>query len=940
MRGKSLSQKNSASGFSFQATIEKIASTPVGREAAMYGPIRDLFIHILGYPAPDVDIDTIGEEGRPDVTVRAPSGFLSPTGQPMTTAWVVVEAKDEPSCFLDPERRENIFALKSKYVGPHTAWFVMVEPKCFVLRPVTGLVHTSTADIVIETEGLSETDFREKSGPLSYKLAGVSAQLERFRNGDPAMIAVDRLTPISSDPTRKELNQVRLHRKKFFQQIREATQHLQSSVLSTLQRLQPEISTYLEEAEKFWAAFGRPQNVEGFDRHTLTLRGAPSGPTQVRQHDKESARLRRLFAKSPEIARLAVAGLSEFQNRTGVDEKNLQELFAIETANLILARVLLLRFFEDHGFFGTTRYVCNGGVQAFQNMHKYFKSSYSRLLEQAYEEGSHLYASAFDETELDWIFGAKDGVLSSAIEWTLFRFARYNFATIRGDILTGIYDRFMDRKQRKKLGEFYTPPSIAKYIVQRLGVNAKSTVLDPACGSGTFLIESYQAMVGHNVERGAADYDDVLEAFTRIAGVDLNTFSSVLAQVQLLWQILDLQPSIEKKGFPDIRVTGKVNSLVERDHFSALDRFSEIDVQEYDAVVGNPPYIRSERSAQALDVRSKQEFERERNGHRGISSSLNSYALFLYRALDRWCKPPDEKGQAGKVGFVLQVSLFDSTKTSDLRSLFAMGGRWTIREIVDLEIIYRKIFDADVIPAIFIAENREPREDDVVSIRIADSSCVKINSGNALPEFDLGSLPENKIAYNDLFSPDGRILTRLKAERIPILTRLQNNATLAETAKQFWVRKIKARVVEWTDQNPNDPRWEAQRMISGGIAFRTSDRITSKKGFAIYKGENIIAAELQGEPALVNADIDRADDSTLWRYRSIHPPVGLAVAGMAHCPNGVLFDPSKQAFTNTATILLPSEELSGFPFDLILMSNVYVWFYAIGARMGIPLHCG
>ena len=62
---------------------------------------------------------------------------------------------------------------------------------------------------------------------------------------------------------------------------------------------------------------------------------------------------------------------------------------------------------------------------------------------------------------------------------------------------------------------------------------------------------------------------------------------------------------------------------------------------------------------------------------------------------------------------------------------------------------------------------------------------------------------------------------------------------------------------------------------------------------------------------------------------------GLAVARVAHCPNGVIFDPAKVAFTNTATILLPRDELVTVPFDLLLMSNVYVWFYALAARMGI-----
>jgi hypothetical protein len=391
-----------------------------------------------------------------------------------------------------------------------------------------------------------------------------------------------------------------------------------------------------------------------------------------------------------------------------------------------------------------------------------------------------------------------------------------------------------------------------------------------------------------------------------------------------------------KKGFPDLRITAKVNTLVEHDHFSTLDRFAELDVQEYDAVIGNPPYIRAERSAQALDRRSQMEFERDRDGHPGISSKLNSYALFLYRALDRWCKPADESGNAGRVGFVLQVSLFDSNDNAALRSLFAPGGRWTIREIVDLEVIYRKVFDADVMPAILIAENRPAREDDVVSVRFADATCVTLNPGNALPEFDLEALPESIVPYADLFSPDGRILTKITPARSAILTKLQANSTFEDVAKEYWVKKQGSKIVEWVDVDPAATGWERRRMLAGGFAFRTTgEKPIANPGIAVYKGENIIAAELQGPAVLDNADMTRVDDSSLWKYASILPAQGLAVAQMAHCPNGVLFDPSKVAFTNTATILLPRDEFAHVPFDLLLMSNVYVWFYALGARMGV-----
>ncbi len=926
--------------FSYEATVEKLRQTPAGREATMYGPIRDLFVHVLGYPATDINIDTAGEMGRPDLTVEAPSGFVNARGQEAKIGWIVVEAKDERGCFTNMITREKIFAEKAKYIGVHTAFFVMVEPDAWIIRSVAGGLLAPDADIVISLIGCSEHDLREKSRPLSCELAGVSRELARFRDGDVTLIGVEKLSlprvPVDSlSPAQR--NRLRLTRKRFFDQVRDATRHLQDAVAGALARVHPDIIEYQKDAMDFWRHFEKPAE-NYFDTRTLTLHGRPLGPDASRLHDREAARLRRKFAKSPTIARLSIQGLPEFQRRTGADDDKVHALFAIETANLILARILLLRFFEDHGFFGDIRYVCNGGIAAFQNMKNYFQASYASLLEKAYAEGGRLYASAFDQTELDWIFGPSDAPLSSAIEWTMFRFARFDFATIKGDILTGIYDRFMDRDQRKRMGEFFTPPSIARYMVKRLGVNRDCRVFDPACGSGTFLLESYRCMVGDDVERGAAEYQDVLTAMAHIAGNDLNTFSSVLTQIQLLWQILSFKEEMERDGFPDILVSAKANSLVFTDYLRAAERFYEIDVPEYDAVIGNPPYVRAERSDQELDPASCRDFEGGRAGFHGISSKINVYGLFLYRALDRWCKPASADGlRAGKVAFVLPISLFDSHDMRELRDLFKVGGRWAIREIVDMELIWKKVFDAKALPAVFIAENRPATANDVVSIRFADYSCVRAASSmDAVDEFAIEELPESIVPYSDIFSPDGRVLTRLTQTRLNIVRTLWKNPTLSEAAKPYWVRKDGSRIVEWKDHLPPnyELRWEARSFCSGGLAFRGSKH-QHAQGINVYKGENIIATEIQGPPVLEHADIASADDPGPWRYADILPNVGYALAGVAHCANAVKFDPRKMAFTNTATLFFPRDDLVNIPFDLLMLSNIYIWFYALATRMGI-----
>ena len=201
----------------------------------MRGPIRDIIIHLLGYVASDVDIDAAGEGGRPDVTARVPSGLQDAKGRATKIDWIVVEAKDEHRCFVDTTSRESIFEKKSKYVGADTAWFVMVEPCAWIIRPVAGNDLTPNADISIPLNGITEPEFKGLTEALHADKAGVSAQLMKFREGDLRMIAVEKLS-VQNGPTSSKmvLNRIMLNRRRFFQQVREATAHLQGALVAHL----------------------------------------------------------------------------------------------------------------------------------------------------------------------------------------------------------------------------------------------------------------------------------------------------------------------------------------------------------------------------------------------------------------------------------------------------------------------------------------------------------------------------------------------------------------------------------------------------------------------------------------------------------------------------------------------------------------------------------
>lgn len=962
----------------------------------MYPRIFQLFVHFLGYPGRQVLTDTAGDAGRPDVTCRAPSGLTDATGRPIEIDWIVVEAKDQRYGLSRAENREKLFAEKSKYITPNTAWFVMVDPILFVARPVVGGDLNADNDIIVYLAD-GEAEFREKLSALRADVAGVPERLKRFRDGDLSLIATEKLIE-PKGATERARNRVQVARRGFYATLRDTTRALQQATLQTLLSVQGDVQAVADAV----VAFEREYGPYEFNAHALTIKAHPR--LEQRSYGADAARLNRKLKKAGSIARLAIVAWPQFRSRINAkDEKQAREMFATETANLVLARILLIRFFEDHGFFGKHRYLCNGGVAAFQRLREIFEQGYMRLLKMAYEKAQGLYAAAFDETELDWVFDAHDERLSVAIEWAMFQLSRYDFTTVKGDILTGIYDRFLDRDQRKRFGEYYTPPSIARYIIDRLELEPEDRFLDPACGSGTFLIERYQQAAGDDVDRGIGSYAQAVAAVERLAGNDLNTFSAVLAQIQLLWHILSFRAELlAAQDFPDIAISDKASSIVTSDSEEGLPgRWAELDQVAYGGVGGNPPYVRPERGGD-LSAATRHYFEERRafvgggKSWPGISAEANLYALFLYRALDHWCRQPDRWGEgAGRLGFVVPLALCGTSENAGLRALLGPKGRWTVKEIVDLEVIWRHVFDADVLPMLLIVEARPPRlpipanlldpaaplpsdgvrrlqvraarlqswlekrliassvdrkafwgglcarnrerwEPDQVTIRLADKSIIDFHEGGKRPSFRIADAAAAQSDYADIFTPDGRIMTRLTPQRRLILGKLFANDTLTQAAETYWYKRSGAnrRAIQIGPPTHELDRWERRVMIGAGLAWRGRRAdAEAGKGIPVYKGENILAGALHGIPEHRNANIAVADDMGLFRLGALLPSKIYAVAQIERSPNATPFDPSEVAFTNTATLFAPRADLGNVPFDLIFVSRVYRYFYALAGRM-------
>ena len=919
---------------SFATCVEQIRATARGAERNMYPWIRDLFSLALGHAKENIVIDSPQEGVRhaPDLILRADTGVVGEKGRALFADWIVVEAKDETGVFAAPEKREKIFNEKAKYIRVGTEWFVMIDPRQIVARPVamrSQLVFDSATDIVMEWEDADEASFCEKFAPLAAAEEGERSTLRAFRDGDESQIAVVRLEADETILTSPQRERLAFARADFLESVRETTKLLQSACRQALTGLRAQIvdfKTRFDDFEKRWGI----KTLE-FSPAIIDGKNIESAE-DADDHDRAAETLTQDFRRAESVAKLAVRGLPGFHDRMG-DDAN-ENLFADESANLILARVMLMRFMEDHGFFGDKKYVCNGGVKALQEMMRFYEKTNTVVLRLAYEKGATEYPTAFDETDLDWIFGSEDRQLSRAIELAMMLLSRFDFSTVRGDVLSGIYDKFMDRDKRKAAGEYYTPPSVARYILDRLDAPRAASVFDPSCGSGTFLLEHYERAVGEDVKAGRAGWEEARNVVAKIGGNDMNPFSAAVAKIQMLWHLLPLQKQTGAKHWPPPRVAERFNSL-RRD--SIMERgtpMAELNRPTHDIVVGNPPYIRPERAAGQTLISADAKFFEPIGG-----ADKNMYLLFLYKALAGWCRPPESGG--GRVGFVVPLSFCDSHSADKVRALFApSGGQFRIIEIVDMESIAPFVFDAAVNPIVFIAENRPPTKNDKITIRVAGGKCV-VDAGNR--KFDLTRASEAKFRYADAFTADGRILTKITARRLRLIRKIRgDNATFADIAKPFWVGVKNNKIQKWTDtppsaQNGGDLHWERREMIRRAAVFGAGGKVKADKktrGVDFYKGENVRAARIEGDPAATNIDPVKIRDLSLWRFADILPERGFAFLQICLAPTVASFDPRECMMLDTVTLFFPRAELADFPFDLALLSRVYQYYCALALREG------
>jgi len=337
-----------------------------------------------------------------------------------------------------------------------------------------------------------------------------------------------------------------------------------------------------------------------------------------------------------------------------------------------------------------------------------------------------------------------DKVLKGIFKGLYYPESPFEFSVLPADILGHIYEQFLgkvirltaghhakveDKPEVKKAGGvYYTPTYIVDYIIKNTVGKllegktptkvAKIRVLDPACGSGSFLLGAYQHLLDwhqewyarHDPEKHAkgrspkiyqgpggewrlttAEKKRIL--LNNIYGVDIDTQAVEVTKLSLLLKVLEGENAetlgktyrlFHERALPDLGDNIKCgNSLIgpdfyegqqlsllddeERYRINAFDwnaEFPEImSAGGFDAVIGNPPYIR----IQAMKEWAPIEVEFYKKRYAAASKgNYDIYVVFVERVLQLL-------NDRGRMGFIMPHKFFQAKYGEALRKLISDG---------------------------------------------------------------------------------------------------------------------------------------------------------------------------------------------------------------------------------------------------------------------------
>lgn len=334
---------------------------------------------------------------------------------------------------------------------------------------------------------------------------------------------------------------------------------------------------------------------------------------------------------------------------------------------ITIDRIIFLRICEDRGIepYGKLEKLKNSKGDTYKKLVTFFKDADDKYNSGLFHFNDKDKAHSTQCDSLTPKLKIDDAPLREILD-SLYFPNPYEFSVIPADILGQVYERFLGKvieidgktakieekpEVKKAGGVFYTPTYIVEYIVANTvdklleGKTPKQveklTILDPACGSGSFLIVAYQHLLDWHLNYylqngGAVKFKKELHQtqkggwwlttqerkrilLNNIYGVDIDSQAVEVTKLSLLLKVLEGESNesissqfklFHERALPDLGsnikcgnsliggnfyAQGELPQLTEDDLyrinvFDWKDAFPQVKEAKFDTIIGNPPY--------------------------------------------------------------------------------------------------------------------------------------------------------------------------------------------------------------------------------------------------------------------------------------------------------------------------------------------------------------
>ncbi len=342
----------------------------------------------------------------------------------------------------------------------------------------------------------------------------------------------------------------------------------------------------------------------------------------------------------------------------------------------------------------------------------------------------------------------------------------YSFNDLPIELISNIYEEFLESKK----GIVYTPPYLVNFLIdeQMPLTDFHKTdfkAIDPACGSGVFLVAAFRRMIHwwrirNDWKKPDANNLKELKKILKnnIFGVDMHEEAVRLTFFSLSLALLDeLSPKViwENLKFDNLRES----NLISKDFFKLIkDNFFQSD---FDLVIGNPPFESKLTTADAKQIEQQKIKERPKLPDNQIA------LLFLEQAMNL-CK------EGSHLCLIMPSGPFLYNNNSvEYRKYFLSA--YHVPQIIDFTFLSAVLFQsANVAVAAVFAKKQSPTKEDLLHVTVRRTKPAKEKLYFELDYYDFHRIShqealENRLVWKANLLGGGR-LKHLMARFAPLRT--------------------------------------------------------------------------------------------------------------------------------------------------------------------------